>query len=353
MTTRRAVFGEGTVGLISEEMERLGKSRPLILSTPTQKERVETVLRGLKTRSAGHFSDAAMHTPVDVSEQASNMVRDTGADCVIAVGGGSTIGLSKAVALRTGLAQIVVPTTYAGSEVTTILGQTEKDEKTTIRAPAILPDVVIYDVNLTLSLPTAQSVTSGFNAIAHAIEALYAKDGTPLTTMMAVEGIRAIYRSLPIICENPLDKTARSDALYGAWLCGLTLNATSMGLHHKLCHIIGGALGLPHAETHALILPHVISYNTTAAPQTIDQLSEITGSENPAEAIFERAVLLGVEMSLASFGVTETDIDHVSGLAVSNPYSNPAPLDLMAIRALLENALHGRKPSSSLKEMVS
>ena len=186
-----------------------------------------------------------MHTPVDATEKALAVVRERAADALVAVGGGSTTGLGKAIALRTDLPQIVLPTTYAGSEMTPILGETSGGAKTTQRSPKVLPEVVIYDVDLTLGLPPAVSATSGMNAIAHAVEALYAKDRNPVISMMAEEGISALARSLPRISADPHDREARSGALYGAWLCGTCLGAVGMALHHKLCHVLGGMFDLP------------------------------------------------------------------------------------------------------------
>ena len=173
-------------------------------------------------------------------------------DGLVAVGGGSTIGLAKAIALRTGLPQVAIPTTYAGSEMTDILGETEGGAKTTRRSEAVRPEAVIYDVELTRSLPPGLSATSGLNAIAHAAEALYARDGNPVIALMAEEGVRALAAALPAIVADPGDMAARGDALYGAWLCGLCLGAASMALHHKLAHVLGGSFDLPHAETHAV-----------------------------------------------------------------------------------------------------
>src|SRR5262249_49398149 len=161
---------------------------------------------------------------------------------------------------RTDLPQIVVPTTYAGSEMTPILGETAGGAKTTQKTLKVLPEVVIYDVELTLSLPVAISGVSGMNAIAHAIEALYAQDANPVIELMALEGIRALAGALPRIAEAPKDVEARSDALYGAWLCGVCLGSVGMALHHKLCHTLGGSFGLPHAETHTVVLPHATRY---------------------------------------------------------------------------------------------
>ncbi len=193
--------------------------------------------------------------------------------------------MGKAIALRTDLPQIVVPTTYAGSEMTPILGQTTAGRKTTLRSLAVLPEVVLYDVDLTLSLPPALSATSGLNAIAHAVEGLWAHDGNPIISLMAEEGIRALAAALPRIVDDPTDVAARSDAQYGAWLCATVLAGAGMALHHKLCHTLGGSFNLPHAETHAVILPHATHYNSAAAPEAMQRLCRALGvRDNPAGA---------------------------------------------------------------------
>ena len=200
-----------------------------------------------------------MHTPTDVTERGLARARELDADCLVALGGGSTTGLGKAIALRTDLPQVAVPTTYAGSEATPILGETVGGRKTTLRSPKVLPEVIVYDVDLTLTLPASLSATSGINAIAHAVEALYAKEANPVVSMLATAGIAALARALPRIAADLRDLDARSDALYGAWACGTCLGSVGMALHHKLCHVLGGTFDLPHAETHAVVLPHAVA----------------------------------------------------------------------------------------------
>jgi maleylacetate reductase len=225
----RVIFGSGTLTRLGPEVERLGARRVLVLSTQGRAEaQASGIAASLGERSAGVFAGAVMHTPVAVTEQALRIVRDRGADALVAVGGGSTTGLGKAIALRTGLPQIVLPTTYAGSEMTPVLGETKDGAKTTLRDPRVVPKIVIYDVDLTLGLPVATSVASGMNAIAHAVEALYAEDRNPVTSLMAEEGIAALARALPRILKDPKDREARSDALYGAWLCGVCLGTVGM-----------------------------------------------------------------------------------------------------------------------------
>jgi maleylacetate reductase len=279
----RVVFGSGTFSQLRPEAERLGVRRVLVLSTPgrgeAQAREIATLLGDL---AVGIHAGAVMHTPIEATERALQVVRELGADAVVAVGGGSTTGLGKAIALRTDLPQIVIPTTYAGSEMTPILGETRDGMKTTQRTPKVLPEVVIYDVDLTLGLPPAIAATSGMNAMAHAVEALYANDRNPVISLMAEEGIRSLARALPGIIDNPHDREARADALYGAWLCGACLGAVGMALHHKLCHVLGGAFDLPHAETHTIVLPHAAAYNAPAAPDAMERIARALGVTDAA-----------------------------------------------------------------------
>jgi maleylacetate reductase len=284
-----------------------------------------------------------MHTPVDVTEAAMQVVAQTQADCVIAYGGGSTIGLGKAIALRTDLPQIVVATTYAGSEVTPILGETQDGLKVTKRDVRILPEVVLYDPELTVSLPVAMSVVSGLNAMAHAVEGLYAKDRNPISALQAVEGVRALREALPGIVEHPADLAARAQALYGSWLCGTVLGTVGMALHHKLCHTLGGSFDLPHAETHAVILPHSLAYNEAHALAELAPLKALFG-ENLGAGLYDFAASLRAPLALRDLGLKESDLDKAADIAASNPYWNPRPIERTAIRALLEDAWQGRRP---------
>jgi len=290
------------------------------------------------------FSQAVMHTPVGVTMAAMDIVETSDIDCLVSVGGGSTTGLSKAIAFRTGLPQIILPTTYAGSEMTPILGQTENGVKTTLSDLQVLPGVVIYDVNLTLGLPASTAGVSGINAIAHAIEAMYAKDRNPLTTMIAEAGIRRISRALPAIVREPDDITARTDMLYGAWLSGCCLASVGMALHHKLCHTLGGSFGMPHAETHTALLPHVVSYNTAAERDVMSRIAAFLDAESAAAGLFDLGQAVGASMALKDLGLAEADLDRATELAIRNPYWNPHPIARAGIRDLLQNAWMGKRP---------
>jgi maleylacetate reductase len=343
---QRIVFGAGTRSKIGEEAARLGMKRALVISTPEQKDQAETIARQAGDVVVATFPGARMHTPVDVTEAAMAVVRDKAIDGTIAIGGGSTTGLGKAIALRTGLDQIVVPTTYAGSEMTTILGETVGGEKKTIRDRKVLPETVIYDVELTLTLPVGLSTTSGFNAIAHSVEGLYARDGNPVLSLMAEEGIRALGAAFPRIAADPKGVEGRSDALYGAWLCGTVLAGTEMALHHKLCHVLGGSFDLPHAETHCVILPHVVAFNAAAVPQAMACASRALGGADPAGRLFDLARDAGAPTALRDIGMPESGLDRAADLAVANPYWNPRPFGGDEIRALLDDAWHGRRPGA-------
>lgn len=341
----RVVFGYGTFALLEEEIDRLELGRVLVLATPQQAQEASRLAANLASRSVGVFAGATMHTPVDVTWKAIEEVRSREADGLVAVGGGSTTGLAKAIALRTDLPQIIVPTTYAGSEMTSILGETEHGVKTTQRSPKILPEVVIYDVDLTLTLPVGLSGTSGINAIAHAVEALYARDANPVISLMAEEGIRALGHALPKIAADGLDRAARADALYGAFLCGKCLGAVGMALHHKLCHALGGAFDLPHAETHTILLPHTVAYNTAAVPEAMERVSRALGRTDATAALFDLGAQVGAPRGLKDIGMPRDGIDRAVAQAMAAPYWNPAPLEEGRIHSLIARAWEGLAPA--------
>ncbi|MFL5998956.1 MAG: maleylacetate reductase [Streptomyces sp.] len=337
----RVVFGAGSLARIPQEAEQLGLRSLLVLSTPVQEKLAGHAETLLGKACVGRFTEARMHVPADVAAAAVKAARETGADGCLAIGGGSTIGLGKAVALETGLPVISVPTTYAGSEMTPIWGLTENGRKRTGRDRSVLPRSVVYDPELTLGLPVGMSVTSGFNAIAHAVEALYAPDASPIISLLAEEGVRSLATALPTIAEDPLDRQARSDALRGAWLCGACLGATTMSLHHKLCHILGGTFDLPHAETHTVLLPYVAAFNLPAAPAAAQALSRALATDDVPGHLARTSVELGAPRSLADIGLTQNDLDEVIGQAVNQPYANPRPVTSDALRFLLTAALSG------------
>jgi maleylacetate reductase len=343
----RVVVGPGTIARVGEELDRLAITRALVLCSPEQATVGQSVVDLIGDRSAGLLAEARMHVPREVADRARTRAAEVGADGCVAVGGGSAIGLGKAIALELGLPVVAIPTTYAGSEMTTIWGMTEGGAKRTGRDERVLPRSVIYDPELTLSLPTAMSVTSGFNAVAHAVEALYAPDATPIISLMAVEGVRALLEALPGVVADGRDIGARSSAQYGAWLCGACLAATTMSLHHKLCHALGGTLDLPHAQTHTVVLPHALAYNQGSAPEARASLSAVLAAEDPASSLWRRAGDLGAPRSLQELGMAEADIAVIAAQATQSPYANPRPVTYDGVEALLRDAWSGAPPAAS------
>ncbi|SEU19872.1 maleylacetate reductase [Variovorax sp. OV084] len=346
----RVVFGAGSLAHLEREIELLGARRALVLCTPEQQRQAQMVAECLGSRAAGIFARAAMHVPIETAHEARDEARRLGADCAIAIGGGSTTGLGKAIALESGLPILAIPTTYAGSEMTPIYGITEGGLKKTGKDARVLPRTVIYDPELTLTLPVSLSVTSGMNAIAHAAEGLYARDGNPVMSLMAEEGIRALVKSLPAIRQRSDDVDARADALYGGWLCGTVLGSVGMALHHKLCHTLGGSFNLPHAEVHTVVLPQAIAFNAPAVPEAMSRIERALGSAEPrsaAASLFDLARDNGAPVALRDLGMKEADLDRAADLVVNNPYWNPretGPAQRCEIRRLLQNAFEGTRP---------
>jgi alcohol dehydrogenase class IV len=336
----RVVFGVGAVSQLAVEVERLGAKRALLISTPGRADMVRAVAKGLSV--AGLFDKVVMHTPIATVEAARMMAKSLDADCCVTIGGGSTIGFGKAIALTSSLPVVAVPTTYSGSEMTNIWGISEAGAKKTGRDVKVLPKAVLYDPSLTLDLPAATSAASGMNAMAHCAEALYAHDGNPIVSLMAEEGIRALAAALPAIVKAPKDVEARTSALYGAWLAGMTIATTGNGLHHKLCHVLGG-LGLPHAETHSIVLPHAMRYNSVAK-EAMRRMGRAMGVDDVPTGIWELEKRMGLPMRLADVGMKEADIERGAKIAVQAPYPNPRPVEYAPVLELLHNAYEGRRP---------
>jgi maleylacetate reductase len=287
------------------------------------------------------FDRAVVHVPQATAIAARESATASNADVLIALGGSSAIGVAKAIALESHLPIVAVPTTYGGSEMTSIWGMTQEGMKETGRNPLVQPRVVIYDPDLTLSLPPRTTACSGLNAIAHCIEALYATDANPLTSSVALEGLRLLSSALPILAASPGDRENRSCALRGAWLAGYSLGTVQMALHHKLCHVVGGMLDLPHAETHAVLLPYTAAYNRDAAADAMKTAAEVLDVEDVPTELLSIARTVGAPLSLRELGVREPDLPRAVEAALERPYPNPAPLTFDRITQLLDAAFLG------------
>ena len=345
----RVVFGAGSLADVPAEVDRLGASRVLLVAGGPEAAYADLLADALGNRLAGRFSDVVMHVPVEVARSAADAAATSGADLVVCVGGGSSTGAAKAIALASGLPILAVPTTYAGSEMTTIWGLTENGVKTTGRDPRVQPRVVVYDPELTLSLPADLSAASGMNAMAHLIEGLYAPGASPITTLVAEEGVRALASALPAVVADPTDIEARSKALYGAWLAGWTLGVAGMGIHHKICHVVGGNYDLPHAGVHSAVLPYAMAYNSAHAADAMARAHRALAaagitSPDAAGGIWQLEQAIGAPTSLAAVGLAESDIDEAADAVYATPMINPRPADRGAIEVLLRDAWAGVAP---------
>jgi maleylacetate reductase len=343
----RVLFGAGVIEQLPREVAQLGLQRVLLLCTLGQRGAADRAAASLGASCVATFDGALMHVPMECARAATAAVREQRADGLLAIGGGSTTGLAKAVALETHLPIIAVPTTYAGSEMTPIYGLTEAGIKRTGRDPRVLPQTVLYDPLLSLGLSVRTSAASGMNAIAHAVEGLYAQQTNPIVAMLAEAGIQALAQALPTVMQRPQDEAARSQCLYGAWLCGIVLGSVGMSLHHKLCHTLGGSFNLPHAETHSIVLPHAAAYNAVAVPAAMQRVARALGVEDAPRGLFALAQRLGAPLALQQIGMRAADLDRAAELATEAPYYNPRPVERAQIRELLHDAFCGYAPGSA------
>ena len=339
----RVVFGAGRRQQLPDEVERLGIERALLITTPSQRAEAEALAERLGSRAAGVFDRVVMHVPIEVAKAGRAEAKRIRADGCVALGGGSAIGLAKAIALELDLPIIALPTTYSGSEMTAIQGLTENGIKRTFRDPRMLPRTVIYDPELTVILPPSVAGPSGMNAMAHCVEALYIASTSPLTALAAEAGIQALARSLPVVVAEPANLEASTQALYGAWLGGIALTA-GIALHHKICHTLGGSFDLPHGPTHTVILPHSTSYNAVVAPEATARIARALSAEDGPGGLFDLAGRIGAARALRDIGLKESDLDRAAELVVAEPYPNPRPVTREGVRALLDDAFHGRRP---------
>jgi maleylacetate reductase len=344
----RVVFGAGRRSEVGRECEALGLRRLLVVGDPWLGQAVEDLAGGLGERCVARVNEVAQHVPADRASACVAAAKEAGADGVVVMGGGSSTGLAKIVALELGLPVVAVPTTLAGSEMTPIFGITEEGAKRTGRDLRVLPRVVVYDPELQVSLPPLLTAVSGMNALAHCVEALWVPAATPVTDAVATEGIARLAGGLPASVARPSDLRARALALSGAQLAGMAFGALGSGLHHKVCHVLGGSFGLPHAETHSAMLAQAAAYNAQAAPAAMARVSRALGGDGSkaAAAIYDFAVSIGATTSLGALGFSERSIPEVVEALASAPPPNPRPMDRAGLAAMLEAAIGGERPAA-------
>jgi maleylacetate reductase len=341
---QRVCFGSGTAAAsLSAEIESLGATRIMLIAAKPEEHLADAISVGLPV--AVRHDDVVMHVPVDVADRARAVAADSGADVLVSVGGGSTTGLAKAVALTTGLPIVAVPTTYAGSEATPVWGLTEGAKKTTGVDHRVLPRVIVYDAALTTSLPVDMSVASGLNALAHCVDSMWAPNADPINAAFAVEGIRSLQTGLPKVVADPEDLEGREHALYAAYLSAASFASAGSGLHHKICHVLGGKYNLPHAQTHATVLPYVLAFNAPAAPEAEQRIAGAFGTWTAIDGLVALKEELNAPHALADYGFTaESVAEAADAILPSVPPSNPRPVTAEDLRTLLRAAWSGADP---------
>jgi maleylacetate reductase len=338
---QRVLFGSGrSAENVRAEVERLGARAVMVIAAPSETGIADAVTAGIDV--ALRHGDVTMHVPVASAEKARAAAAEHAVDLLLSIGGGSTTGLAKAVALTSGLPIVAVPTTYAGSEATDVWGLTDSAGKTTGSDQRVLPVSVVYDAAHTLSLPVDLSVASGLNALAHCVDSMWAPRADPINAALAGEGIRALAVALPAIARDPLGVEGRERALYGAYLSAVAFASAGSGLHHKICHVLGGAYNLPHAQTHAAVLPHVLRFNGPAVPKAEARMATAFGARSAGEGLERLCTELSARWTLKDLGLGQAELDTAAELVMPVvPPSNPRPVTVHDLVELLRAAWAG------------
>lgn len=346
---QRVLFGTGNAAEhLAGEIKRLDARKVMVIASARERAEAEKITAGIN--AALIHDDVAPHVPIDKAEKARNTAIHNDIDLLVSVGGGSTTGLAKAIALTTGLPILAVPTTYAGSEATNVWGLTKAARKTTGIDDRVLPVTVIYDAELTLSLPQDLSIASGLNALAHCIDSMWAPRTDPINQALAAEGIRALNNGLPAISNNPNDLTGRELTLYGAYLSAVAFASAGSGMHHKICHALGGRWNLPHAQTHAVVLPYVLAFNALDALDAADRIAAAFQTETAIEGLNTLRDTLGTPIALKDLGLAKENINEAVQLILpAIPASNPRPVTEENLTALLTAAHAGTSPSEHIR----
>jgi maleylacetate reductase len=341
----RVRFGSGTLGDVAAELDRLEAERVLLIASTSAKAEADRIVTDVGDRVVARIDETQPHVPAAGADSARAKAEMSQVDSIVTIGGGSTTGLGKAVALTWPVAFMAVPTTYAGSEMTPIYGITEGEMKRTGRDPRVKPSTVIYDVDLTVRLPPDVTAGSTMNALAHCVEALYAKERNPIVSLLAVEGIGALRSGSLTVSRDPADVDGRSELLYGAFLAGSTLGSVGMAVHHRICHVLGGTFGLAHGDANAVILPYAVAYNQAYEPLVMAEVAAALGGSHPWALVRDLGERLGAPTSLSRLGMREADLDRAAGMVVAAGGYNPRPIEPGWIRRLLGDAYEGHDPS--------
>jgi maleylacetate reductase len=338
------MFGAGRANGVTDRLGALGRSQALVVTTASGQRRYASVIESMGEAVKASFAGAQPHCPIEVANAALHTFHEHGCDAVVTIGGGSTVGLGKYIAFETGVPHIALPTTLSGSELTPLFGVLVDGEKRSRREPKALANTVIVDPLLAQSLPIRETATTGMNALAHCIEALYVPKSNPLTSQLALTGIDMLYRALTKLADEPTDLEARTEAAYGATIGGLMVNTVGIGMHHRICHILGGRFQVPHGESNCVVLPHVLAYNAQAIPQAFAMM-EATMGAHPGVALQRLVRKLGAPVSLRELGVPSDRLATIAAESFHHIDHNPLPVDESAVHRLLQAAWAGQEPS--------
>ena len=340
-----ARFGVGEVRHLGQELDRLESQRVLFVTTPGGKRRHEDIVLH-DNRFVAVFDRVEPHCPEPTVQAVVSSFLDAGADTVVTLGGGSAIGLGKVLAAEHGAKFIAIPTTYSGSEVTPIYGRKIDGEKRTRVDRAAIPHAVIYDPELTLTLPAAETSSTGMNSLAHAVEALYPPAPNPIARQLAFEAVELLVRSLPICVEEPDNLGARSDALYAGFIGGLLVSMVGVALHHALGHILGGLFNMRHGDYNSAVLPQIVGFNQSAVPD-IGRAFERVGIRNPGEGVHRLVEQIGAPSNLRDLGMPEDGIELAARAALKKSPRNPRQYTAEDMLKLIGEAYYGRPPNFS------
>jgi alcohol dehydrogenase class IV len=342
--SQRVCFGSGEAAAhLATEVTDLNASRVMLIASKREMDIADGITKDLPV--AIRHDNVVMHVPVELAERARDAATRANVDALVSVGGGSATGLAKAIALTTGLPVVAVPTTYAGSEATAVWGLTEGSRKTTGTDPRVLPKVIVYDATLTLTLPVPISVASGLNALAHCVDAMWAPKADPINAAFAAEGIRSLAAGLPRVVTDPFDLNGREMALYASYLSAVAFASAGSALHHKICHVLGGAYNLPHAQTHAIVLPYVLAFNGPAAPEAEHRIAAAFGTNRAIDGLEDLRRELGAPHALRDYGFAEDAIPEAAeAILPAVPPGNPRPVTVADLERLLRAAWSGTDP---------
>lgn len=338
---QRVVFAAGeSPAAVAAEVEALGGSKVMLIASDREKELADPIAKEIPV--VLRHEEVVMHVPAEVAGRALRAAVDAGADILVSVGGGSTTGLAKAVALTTGLPIVAVPTTYAGSEATNVWGLTEGETKTTGVDDRVLPASVVYDAGLLTSLPGEMTVASGLNAMAHCVDSMWGPRADPIDRALAQEGIRALASGLPAVADDSTGVEGIEQTLYGAYLAAVAFASAGSGMHHKICHVLGGMFNLPHAQTHAVVLPYVLAFNAPHAPEAEARIAQAFGSRKASAGLAALREALAAPRALRDYSMPEDGIAKALGpIKKAIPDNNPAPVTDENLTALLRAAWAG------------